>query len=148
MSNPSSPIFVPSRSLSPIDSAGNTPYIVTSPPPESPTDSEMALPHKQMIEHIACILNIEEEKVRRQFPSNRSLLPIDISPPRRQISIPDTLPSYPGDEFANVVDPSYPDNPPSSPEPLPVPPPYKTMTHASPLDDRRMAVVLYDKLAA
>ena len=53
----------------------------------------MAIPHKQMIEHIARILNIEEEEVRRQFPSNRSLLPIDISPPRHQIPIPDTLPS-------------------------------------------------------
>ena len=148
MSNSSTPIFVPSRSSSPIDNAGNTPYIVTSPPPESPTDSEMALPHKQMIEHIARILNIEEEEVRRQFPSNCSLLSIDVSPPRHHIPIPDTLPSYPGDEFANIVDPSYPNSPPSSPEPLPVPPPHETMTRASPFDDRRMAVVLYDKLAA
>ena len=129
------PIFVPSCSSSPVNSAGNTPYIVTSPPPESPTDSEMAIPHEQMIEHIARILNIEEEEVRRQFPSNRSLLPIDISPPHRHIPIPDTLPSYPGDEFMNVTDPSYPNSPPSSPEPLPVPPPHETMTRASPFDD-------------
>ena len=53
MSNSSAPIFVPSHSSSPIDSTGNTPYVVTSPPPESPTNSEMALPHTQMIEHIA-----------------------------------------------------------------------------------------------
>ena len=108
----------------------------------------MALPHEQMIEHIACLLNIEEEEVCRQFPSNCSLLPIDVSPPHRQISIPDTLPFYPGDELADHVDPSFPNSPPSSPEPLPVPPPYKTITRASPFDDRHMAVVLYDKLVA
>ena len=135
MSNSSSPIFVPSCSASPNNDTGNTPYIVTSPPPESPTNSEMALSHKQMIEHIAQLLNIEEGEVHHQFPTNHSLLPINISPSCRHIPIPDTLPSYPGDEFMNVTDPSYPNSPPSSPEPLPVPPPHETMTRASPFDD-------------
>ena len=135
MSNPSSPIFIPSCSSSPVDDAGNTPYVVTSPPPDSPTNSEMALPHVQMIEHITHLLNVKEEDIYRQFPTNRSLLPIDISSPRHHIPIPDTLPSYPGTEFANVTNPSYPNSPPSSPEPLPVSSPYETMTCASPFND-------------
>ena len=130
MSNASSPIFVPSRSSSPVNSAGNTPYIVTSPPPDSPTSSEMALPHEQMIEHIARLLNIEEEEVRRQFPTNHSLLPIDRSPPTpAAVLTPDTdmVPtlSYPGTEFEHYNDPNFPNSPPiSSPEPLPIPPPH------------------------
>jgi len=132
-----------------MNSAGNTPYIVTSPPPDSPTSDKLALPHEQMIEHIACLLNIEEEEVRRQFPTVRSLLPIDRSPPApTSVLTPDTLMlahassslndiddykgvispptlSYPGTEFENYVDPAYPNSPPiSSPEPLPVPPPH------------------------
>ena len=130
MSNASSPIFVPSRSPSPVNNAGNTPYIVMSPPPNSPTSSEMALPHKQMIEHIARLLNIEEEEVRCQFPTNCSLLPIDRSPPApAAVLTPDTdiIPTlfYPGTEFENYNDPSFPNSPPiSSPKPLPVPPPH------------------------
>jgi len=81
MSRSSSPIFIPSRSSSPMNSAGNTPYIVTSPPPDSPTSDELTLPHEQMIQHIAHLFNIEEEEVHRQFPTVRSLLPIDRSPP-------------------------------------------------------------------
>jgi len=81
MSRSSTPIFVPSRSLSPIESAGNTPYVITSPPPDSPTSDELALPHKQIIEHIARLLNVEEEEIHHQFPTVRSLLPIDRSPP-------------------------------------------------------------------
>jgi len=149
MSRSSSPIFIPSRSSSPANSAGNTPYIVTSPPPDSPTSSDLAFPHKQMIEHIARLLNIEEEEVRCQFPTVHSLLPIDRSPPiPTSILTPDMLmmahlsmmlndvddykgihaspnSGYPGTKLENYVDPDYPDNPPtSSPKPLPVPPPH------------------------
>jgi len=117
MSCSSTPIFIPSCSSSP--------YVVTSPPPDSPTSKELAYPHKQMIKHIACLLNIEEEEVRRQFPTNRSLLPIDMSSPRCQIEIPDTLLSYPGTKLIGTTNPSYPNSPPiPSPEPLPIPPPH------------------------
>jgi len=149
MSCLSSPIFIPSHLSSPANSAGNTPYIVTSPPPDSPTSDELALPHKQMIEHIACLLNIEEEEVRRQFPTVHSLLPIDRSPPvPTSVLTPNMLMmahlsttfndiddykgihaspnlGYPGTELTDYIDPTYPNNPPtSSPEPLPVPPPH------------------------
>jgi len=145
----SSPIFVPSCSLSPANSIASTPYVVTSPPPDSPTSEELALPHEQMIEHIACLLNIEEEEVRRQFPTIHSLLPIDRSPPAptsvltpntlmlaytstifnnvdnyKGIVSPPTL-AYPGTELEHYVDPAYPNSPPiPSPKPLPVPPPH------------------------
>jgi len=149
MSCSSSPIFIPSRSSSPISSAGNTPYIVTSSPPDSPTDSEMALPHEQMIQHIAHLLNIKEEEVCCQFPTVRSLLPIDRSPPApTSVLTPNTLMmahlsttfndvddyegihaspnlGYPGTELADYIDPDYPNSPPiPSPEPLPIPPPH------------------------
>ena len=130
MSRSSSPIFVPSRSSSPANSAGNTPYIVTSPPPNSPTSSEMALPHEQIIKHITHLLNIEEEEVHCQFPTNCSLLPIDRSPPAPvNVLTPDTVMvpmlSYPGTEFKHYNDPDFPNSPPtSSPEPLPIPPPH------------------------
>jgi len=149
MSRSSSPIFIPSHSSSPINSAGNTPYLVTSPPPDSPTDSEMALPHKQMIQHIARLLNIKEEEIRCQFPTVRSLLPIDRSPPApTSVLTPNTLMmahlsmtfndvnnykgihaspnlGYPRTELADYVDPDYLNSPPiPSPEPLPVPPPH------------------------
>jgi len=149
MSCSSSPIFIPSRSSSPIDSAGNTPYLVTSPPPDSPTNSEMALPYEQMIQHIAHLLNIEEEEVRCQFPTVHSLLPIDRSPPiPTSILTPNTLMmayqstmfndvddyegihaspnlGYPGTELEHYVDPNHPNSPPiPSPKPLPVPPPH------------------------
>jgi len=92
MSCSSSPIFIPSRLSSRANSAGNTPYIVTSPSSDSPTDNKMALPHEQMIKHIARLLNIEEEEVCRQFPTVRSLLPIDRSPPVPvSVLTPDTL---------------------------------------------------------
>jgi len=147
MSRSSSPIFIPSCSSSPTNSAGNIPYVVTSPPPDSPTSDELTLPHEQMIEHIACLLHIEEEEVRRQFPTVCSLLPIDRSPPAPTLVLtPDTLMlahasssfndvndyegvispptlSYPGTEFENYVDPNYPNSPPiPSPKPLPIPP--------------------------
>jgi len=149
MSRSSSPIFIPSRSSSPANSISSTPYLITSPPPDSPTDSELALPHEQMIVHIAQLLNIEEEEVRRQFPTVRSLLPIDQSPPiPTSVLTPDTLmmahlsmmfndiddyegihaslPAvYPGTELADHVDPTYPNSPPiPSPKPLPIPPPH------------------------
>jgi len=149
MSCSSSPIFIPSRSSSPIGSAGNTPYLVTSPPPDSPTSSDLALPHEQMIKHIARLLNIEEEEVRCQFPTVHSLLPIDRSPPApTSILTPDTFmmahlsttfndvdnyegihaspnSGYPRTELTDYVDPSYPNSPPiPSPKPLPVPPPH------------------------
>jgi len=149
MSCLSSPIFVPSHSSSPANSAGNTPYIVTSPPPDSPTNSNLALPHKQMIEHIACLLNIKEEEVCRQFPTVHSLLPIDRSPPiPTSVLTPNILmmahlsttfndvndykgihaspnSGYPGTELIDHTDPSYPNSPPiPSPKPLPVPPPH------------------------
>jgi len=149
MSCLSSPIFIPLHLSSPANSAGNTPYVVTSPPPDSPTSDEMTLPHKQMIEHIARLLNIEEEEVRCQFPTVRSLLPIDRNPPTpTSVLTPDTLMmaytnttfndvddykgiispptlSYPGTELETYVDPVYPNSPLiPSPKPLPVPPPH------------------------
>jgi len=119
-----------------MNSAGNTPYVVTSPPLDSPTSDELMLPHEQMIQHVARLLNIEEEEIRRQFPTVRSLLPIDRSPPASTailtpdtmmltyVSSPPTL-SYPGTEFEQYIDPNYPNSPPiPSPEPLPVLPPH------------------------
>jgi len=149
MSCSSSPIFVPSHSSSPTNSTGNTPYVITSPPLDSPTSDEMTLAHEQMINHIAYLLNIEEEEVRRQFPTVYSLLPIDRSPPiptsiltpnilmmahiittfndvddYKGIHASSTL-TYPGMEFENYIEPNYPIDPPiPSPEPLPIPPPH------------------------
>ena len=126
MSDAASAIFVPSHSSSPTnDRAGSTPYVVSSPPPDSPTESEAAWPHKQMIEHVARLLNIGEDEVRAQFPTNKSLLPIVHSPPC--VSSPiliSAAPSspfipgspvgpYPGLEFDGYIDPAYPDSPPS-----------------------------------
>jgi len=130
MSRSSSPIFIPSCSSSPMNSTGNTPYIVTSPSPDSPTSDKLALPHEQMIQHVARLLNIEEEEICRQFPTIHSLLPIDRSPPvPTAVLTPDTLMmahlGYPGTELTDHVDPNYPNSPPiSSPEPLPIPPPH------------------------
>jgi len=149
MSCSSSPIFIPSHSSSPTGSAGNTPYIVTSSPPDSPTSNEMTLAHNQMVEHIAHLLNIEEEEVRHQFPTVHSLLPIDRSPPvptsvltpdtlmlahisttfndvndYKGIPLPATL-SYPGTEFEQYNNPTFPNSPPIlNPKPLPIPPPH------------------------
>jgi len=146
MSCLSSPIFIPSHSSSPANSAGNTPYVITSPSPDSPTSDKMAFPHEQMIEHIACLLNIEEEEVHHQFPTVHSLLPIDRSPPApAAILTPDTLMlstqlndvddyegiplptmlSYPSMELEHYNKPNFPNSPPiPSPEPLPVAPPH------------------------
>jgi len=102
-----------------------------------------------MIKHIARLLNIEEEEVRCQFPTVRSLLPIDRSPPvPTSVLTPNTLmiahlsttfndvddyegihaslnSGYPGTELTDYADPSYPNSPPiPSPEPLPIPPPH------------------------
>jgi len=149
MSCSSSPIFIPSHSSSPTNSVNSTPYVVTSPSPDSPTNDELTLPHEQMIVHIAHLLNIEEEEIRCQFPTVCSLLPIDRAPPTpTSILTPDTLMlayastllndinnykgiispptlSYPGTELEHYVDPNYPNSPPiPSPKPLPVPPPH------------------------
>jgi len=117
MSDATSAIFVPSRSSSPTnDRAGSTPYVVDSPPPDSPTDSEMAWPHQMMLEHVATILGTDVAEVRCHFPTPCLLLPIDIPPPRPltpNVAIPSspTL-QYPGTELENYVDPSYPNSPP------------------------------------
>jgi len=126
MSDAASAIFVPSRSASPInDRAGSTPYVVTSPPPDSPTDSEAAWPHQMMLEHVATILGADIEEVRQRFPDNRSLLPIDVPPPRTLSPVfvppapsPPFIPgspigAYPGTELVEYVDPDFPSDPPS-----------------------------------
>jgi len=119
MTDTDSVIFIPSRSPLPThELAGGTPYIVTSPPPDSPTDSEAAWPHQMMLEHMSTVLRVDVEEVHRQFPNNRSLLPIDVPPPHLlmpNIAIPSspTL-QYPGTELENYVDPSYPSEPPSA----------------------------------
>jgi len=80
MTDANSAIFVPSRSPSPTqESAGGTPYVVTSPPPDSPTNSEAAWPHQMMLEHVSTMLGVDVKEVRRQFPDNCSLLCIDSS---------------------------------------------------------------------
>jgi len=132
MTDANSVIFIPSRSPSPTqDSAGGTPYVVTSPPPDSPTNSEAAWPHQMMLEHVSNMLGVDVEEVHHQFPDNRSLLPIDVPPPRAlsPVFVPPT-PSppfllgspaglYPGSELAEYNDPIYPSEPPSaSPSPI------------------------------
>jgi len=127
MSDADSAIFVPSRSPSPIDNhAGSTPYVVASPPPDSPTDSEAAWPHQMMLKHVTTILGADIEEVCCRFPTNRSLLPIDIPPPcplTPNIAIPSspTL-QYPGTELEHYVDPSYPNSPPSATPSSPIDP--------------------------
>jgi len=117
MSDAASAIFVPSRSTSPINGrAGSTPYVITSPPPDSPTDSKAAWPHQMMLEHVANVLGADVEEVRQRFPTPRSLLPIDIPPPRPltpNVAIPSspTL-QYPGTELEDYIDPTYPNSPP------------------------------------
>ena len=118
MSDANSAIFVPSCSTSPTnDCAGSTPYIVASPPPDSPTDSEAAWPYQMMLEHVATILGTDVEEVRHHFPTSRSLLPINIPPPHPltpNVAIPSSpILQYPGTELENYVDPSYPNSPPS-----------------------------------
>jgi len=124
MTNANSAIFVPSCSPSPNqESAGGTPYVVTSPPPDSPTDSEAAWPHQMMLEHVSTILGVDIKEVRRRFPNNRSLLPIDVPPPRALSPVfvppapspPFLLGSpvrpYPGSELAEYNDPDFPSEP-------------------------------------
>jgi len=91
----------------------------------------MAFPHQQMIKHITWLLNVKEEEVHRQFPTVRSLLPIDRSSPTpAAVLTPDAYMSsptlfYPGTEFEQYNKPNVPNSPPiPSPEPLPVPPPH------------------------
>jgi len=131
MSDAASAIFISSRSPSPTqESAGSTPYVVTSPPPDSPTNSEAVWPHQMMLEHVSNILGIDVEEVRQRFPDNRSLLPIDIPPPRPLSPVfvppapsPPFIPGspigpYPGTELAEYSDPQFPSEPPSaSPSP-------------------------------
>jgi len=127
MTDANTAIFVPSRSPSPNqESAGSTPYVVTSPPPDSPTDSEAAWPHQMMLEHVSTLLGVNAEEVRRQFPKNRSLLPIDVPPPRAPSPVfilptpsPPFLPRspagpYPGTKLAEYNDPQFPSEPPSA----------------------------------
>ena len=127
MSDTASTIFVPSRSTSPTnDHAGSTPYVVTSPPPDSPTDSEAAWPHEMMLEHVANLLGADVAEVRQRFPDNRSLLPIDVPPPCASSPVfipsapsPPYIPGspigpYPGTELAEYDDPDFPSEPPST----------------------------------
>jgi len=143
MTDANSAIFVPSRSPSPIqDSAGGTPYVVTSPPPDSPTDSEAAWPYQMMLEHVSNMLGVDIEEVRRQFPDNRSLLPIDVPPPCALSPVfvppapsPPFIPGspagpYPGSKLAEYIDPDFPSEPPS--------------TSSSPSADSSMIVVMAD----
>jgi len=126
MSDANSAIFVPSCSSSPLNErAGSTPYVVASPPPNSPTNSEVAWPHQMMLEHVATILGIDIEEVCHHFPENHSLLPIDVPPPcpESPVFVPPapSLPFvpgspiglYPGSELAKYNDPNFPSEPPS-----------------------------------
>jgi len=84
-----------------------------------------------MLEHVSTLLGVDIEEVRRRFPDNRSLLPIDV-PPSCALSpvfvppapSPPFLPGspigpYPGMELAEYNDPQFPSEPPStSPSPL------------------------------
>jgi len=95
-----------------------------------------------MLEHVATLLGADVEEVRRRFPDNRSLLPIDIPPPRAlsPVFVPPTpsppfLPGspaglYPGSELAEYNDPDFPSEPPSVP--------------MSPSTDLSMIVVIAD----
>jgi len=70
-----------------------------------------------MLEHIANMLRADIEEVCACFPTNQSLLPIDVPPPcplTPNVTIPSspTL-QYPGTELEHYVDPLYPSSPPS-----------------------------------
>jgi len=127
MTDANSAIFVTSCSPSPTqESAGSTPYVITSPPPDSPTNSEAAWPHQMMLEHVSTVLGVDIKEVRRQFPDNRSLLPIDVPPPCASSPVfvppppsPPLLPGspvgpYPGTELAEYNDPDFPSKPPTA----------------------------------
>jgi len=78
-----------------------------------------------MLEHVSNMLGVDIEEVRRQFPDNRSLLPIDVPPPRAlsPVFVPPTpsppffpgspIGPYPGSELAEYNDPDFPAEPPS-----------------------------------
>ena len=65
-------------------------------------------------------------------------------PPRRPLHV-----WYPSNEVPlGCISNTYPNSPPSSPKPLPIPPSHEPMTCISPFtDDHSIAVILYDKLA-
>jgi len=79
-----------------------------------------------MLDHVSTVLGVDIEEVRRQFPGNRSLLPIDVPPPCAlspvfvpPIPSPPFLPGspvgpYPGTELAEYNDPQFPSEPPST----------------------------------
>jgi len=84
-----------------------------------------------MLEHVSNLLGVDIEEVRRRFPDNHSLLPIDVPPqcPLSPVFVPPTpsppfIPGspagpYPGTELAEYNDPEFPSEPPSSsPSPL------------------------------
>jgi len=85
-----------------------------------------------MLEHVATMLGVEIEEVRRQFPTNRSLLPIDASPPRASSPVfvppapsPPFIPGspigpYPGSKLAEYNDPDFPSEPPTTSSSPPV----------------------------
>jgi len=135
MSDATSAIFIPSCSPSPTnDRAGSTPYIIASPPPNSPTNSEAAWPHQMMLEHVANLLGADIEEVCQCFPNNCSLLPIDVPPPHALSPIfvppvpsPSFIPGspigpYPGSKLAEYNDPDFPSEPPSVSPSLPINP--------------------------
>jgi len=83
-----------------------------------------------MLEHVANILGADIKEVRSRFPDNRSLLPIDVPPPRplSPVFVPPApsppllagspIGPYPGTELAEYNDPQFPSEPPSaSPSP-------------------------------
>jgi len=76
-----------------------------------------------MLEHVANLLGADVEEVRQCFPDNRSLLPIDVPPPRALSPVfvlpapsPPFIPgspsgAYPGTELAEYNDPDFPSEP-------------------------------------
>jgi len=79
-----------------------------------------------MLQHVATLLGADVEEVRQRFPDNRSLLPIDVPPPRTSSPVfippapsPPYIPGspigpYPGSELAEYNDPDFPSEPPSA----------------------------------
>jgi len=78
-----------------------------------------------MLEHVSTILGVDIEEVRRHFPDNRSLLPIDVPPPCASSPVfippapsPPFIPGspaglYPGSKLVEYNDPDFPSKPPS-----------------------------------
>jgi len=95
-----------------------------------------------MLQHVTTLLGADIEEVRQRFPDNRSLLPIDVPPPRALSPVfvppapsPPFIPgspigAYPGTELAEYNDPDFPSEPPST-------------SHSS-LDESSMIVVMAD----